>query len=223
VNAAGGTVSFSATDSGSGVETLAATYTLNGATPVEITSGTPLTVPGVYYLTVTATDRAGNFATTTIMFVVYDPNGGFVTGGGWINSPAGSCKLNDGCLTLSGKATFGFVSKYQKGAKVPTGNTEFQFQAGNLNFKASSYEWLVVSGSKAQYKGTGTINGQGNYGFLLTATDGGNKGADKFRIKIWDKNNGDTVVYDNATGSPDDLDTATPQELGGGGIVIHTK
>lgn len=157
------------------------------------------------------------------MFVVYDPTGGFVTGGGWITSPTGACRLTTVCGTATGKATFGFVSRYQKGAKVPTGNTEFQFQAAGLNFKAASYDWLVVAGSKAQYKGTGTINGQGNYGFLLTATDGGNKGADMFRIKIWDKNNGDTVVYDNAMGSSEDIEGANPQVIGGGSIVVHSK
>src|SRR2546427_8433734 len=30
----------------------------------------------------------------------------------------------------------------------------------------------VVAGARAQYKGTGTINGQGSYKFLLTAIDG---------------------------------------------------
>jgi hypothetical protein len=51
----------------------------------------------------------------------------------------------------------------------------------------------VVSGAKAQYKGTGTVNGQPGYGFLLTATDGqlqGGGGVDKFRIKIWDQGTG---------------------------------
>lgn len=47
-----------------------------------------------------------------------------------------------------------------------------------------SYDWLVVAGSKAQFKGTGTINGAGNYGFLLIAIDGT---PDRFRMKIWDK------------------------------------
>jgi len=63
-------------------------------------------------------------------------------------------------------------------------------------FHSVVYEWLVVSGARAQYKGTGTINGAGNYGFLLTAIDGqinGGGGTDKFRVKIWDKNNGDTT------------------------------
>lgn len=39
---------------------------------------------------------------------------------------------------MTGKATFGFVSKYKKGATLPTGETEFQFKAGNLNFMSTS-------------------------------------------------------------------------------------
>ena len=117
-----------------------------------------------------------------------------------------------------------FVSKYQKGATVPVGHTEFQFKAGDLNFHSSVYEWLVVAGARAQYKGTGTINGTGNYGFLLTAIDGqitGGGGYDKFRIKIWDKNNGDVVVYDNQMGALDGSNLTTL--LGGGSILIHAK
>jgi hypothetical protein len=120
-----------------------------------------------------------------------------------------------------GRANFGFVSKYQKGAKIPTGETEFQFKAGNLNFHSSLYEWLVVAGARAQYKGEGTINGTGRYGFLLTAIDGqttGGGGADRFRIKIWDFTSG-VVVYDNQLGQPDEGDASTA--LSGGSIVIH--
>ena len=121
-----------------------------------------------------------------ILLAVYDPDGGFVTGGGWINSPLGAYTPDP---SLTGKANFGFVSKYKKGATIPTGVTEFQFKVANLNFYSNTYEWLVVAGARAQYKGTGTINGGGNYGFMLTAIDGaisGGGGIDKFRIKIWD-------------------------------------
>ncbi len=45
--------------------------------------------------------------------MVYDPDDGFVTGGGWIDSPAGACQPDP---NLSGKATFGFVSRYKKKA-----------------------------------------------------------------------------------------------------------
>lgn len=176
---------------------------------------------GVYGVPVTVTDADGAQGTATFEYVViYDPSAGFVTGGGWINSPVGAYVPD---LALTGKATFGFVSKYQKGANVPTGNTEFQFKAGNLNFSSTAYQWLVVAGAKAQYKGDGTINGTGSYGFLLTATDGqisGGGGVDKFRIKIWTKATG-AVVYDNALGSSDDINSANPQALGGGSIVIQ--
>ena len=70
-----------------------------------------------------------------------------MTGGGWIISPTGRTGLGTTYIcrpTLTGKANFGFVSKYQKGANVPTGNTEFQFKEANLNFKSTNYEWLVV-------------------------------------------------------------------------------
>jgi len=163
---------------------------------------------------------ACNLTSATEYLAVYDPSAGFVTGGGWIDSPAGASTQY---LTAVGKASFGFVSKYQKGTTVPTGNTEFQFKAGDLNFHSESYDWLIIAGAKAKYKGIGTINGAGNYGFMLSAIDGqisGGGGVDKFRIKIWDKDT-DAVIYDNQSDGNDDADLTT--EIGGGQIVIHKK
>jgi len=168
---------------------------------------------GVYTVDVTVTDNNGASDTDTFEFVViYDPSAGFVTGGGWINSPAGASAAFPSAV---GKASFGFVSKYQRGATLPTGQTAFQFIAGDLDFHSTSYEWLVISGPMAQYKGSGTINGSGDYGFLLTATDSalaGGGAADTFRLKIWRKDTEGTV-YDNGTN----------QAIGGGSIVIHRK
>ena len=112
---------------------------------------------------------------------------------------------------VTGKANFGFVSKYKKGASVPTGQTEFVFQTGDLNFHSSSYDWLVVTGSDyARFKGWGSINGDDGYRFMLWAGDG----PDTFRIKIWwEDGEIENVVYDNGM----------DQEIGGGSIVIHTK
>jgi predicted extracellular nuclease len=172
-----------------------------------ITGSHAYATPGVYPVTVTVDDGYGNTDSAVYEFVVvYDPNGGFVTGGGWILSPAGAYVADP---LLAGKASFGFVSKYKKGATAPTGNTEFRFDAGSLEFAGSSYEWLVVAGSKAQFKGTGTVNGTGSYRFMLWAGDGT---PDTFRIKIWwEDSAGEHVVYDNGT----------DQALGGGSIVIH--
>jgi Tol biopolymer transport system component/PKD repeat protein len=178
------------------------------------------TVAGVYTVKLTVTDRDGGSDQSVFQYVVvYDPEGGFVTGGGWIDSPAGAYTPDP---SLTGKATFGFVAKYKKGADTPTGNTEFQFRVANLNFHSDTYQWLVVAGPKAQFKGDGTINGAGNYGFMLTAIDAeltSSTEVDKFRIKIWDKDNSDVIVYDNQMGDADDADAMTA--IGGGSIVIH--
>jgi hypothetical protein len=96
-----------------------------------------------------------------------------------------------------------------------------RFKVANLNFHSSSYDWLVVAGKKAQFKGSGTINGSRSYDFMLTATDGqqpGSDGVDRFRIKIWDRVSGG-LVYDNQLNAPDSADPTTA--LGGGSIVIH--
>jgi hypothetical protein len=176
---------------------------------------------GVYTVGIILNDpNSGQSSVTFKYVVIYDPSAGFVTGGGWINSPVGAYVPD---RTLTGKANFGFVSKYNKGQSIPTGETEFQLQCASFTFQSTSYQWLVVAGSKAQYKGFGQINGAGSYGFLLTATDGdltGGGGVDKFRIKIWDKATGATV-YDNAMGSSEDMDLANPQAIGGGSIVLH--
>ena len=193
-----------------------------------IACGSPMnvTAAGLYTVAVTVTDDdlgsdVETFPMGGALIVIYDPSAGFVTGGGWISSPPGACKYAACEYSTIGKATFGFVSKYvtQGKDKTPelTGNTEFQFHAGNLNFKSKSYEWLVVNGGsgRAQYKGEGTVNGAGAYGFILTAYDGS---TDKFRIKIWDVSSGYTV-YDNKMGEADTSNEATA--LGGGSIIIH--
>jgi hypothetical protein len=155
-------------------------------------------------------------------YVLYDPwigQEGMVTGGGWIMSPAGAYTPDP---SLSGKATFGFVSRYKKGADVPTGNTQFNFQVADLNFHADSYDWMLIAHHKAMFKGTGTINGTGDYGFMLSAIDEKltpSTDVDKFRIKIWDKDDGDAVVYDNNIGEDENADPTTG--IAGGQIVIH--
>jgi PKD repeat protein len=177
------------------------------------------TEAGIYIPQVTLRDAGLDVGSAEYKYVVvYDPEGGFVTGGGWIDSPEGAYPADP---TLTGKANFGFVSKYQHGAAVPSGNTQFRFRAADLGFHSTAYQWLVVAGPQAKFKGDGEINGVGDYGFMLSARDGqrpGGGGSDKFRIKIWDKAT-DAVIYDNQIEDDDDAPPTTV--IGGGSIVIH--
>jgi PKD repeat protein len=183
------------------------------------------TEPGVYTVTaVVSEESCGDVSMTASQFaVIFDASTGFVTGGGWIDSPAGAY-VDDPLLT--GKANFGFVSKYKKGSDTPVGTTEFQFRAGDLNFHSGIYDWLVlvVAGAKAQFRGTGTINGGGEYKFIITSIDADINQSDsfetdRFQIKIWNDGSGG-VIYDNGLGGTSDEDTT---EIGGGSIVIHEK
>ena len=171
-----------------------------------------LTAVGVRTITVTVTDDDTGFATRdTDYVVVYDPNGGFVTGGGWVQVPAGALSTNP---SATGRASFGLNSKYKKGDTVPTGSTEVQFQAGGVNFQSSAYQYLLVSGTTATYRGTGTVNGTTGFTFQVTVVD---SGADGFRMQVWDSTG--ALLLDTKRGAADGV----TQALSGGSVVIHAK
>ncbi|PVY40763.1 putative secreted protein (Por secretion system target) [Pontibacter virosus] len=183
----------------------------------------------IYAPVITITDACGEVSSSIEYqyVVIYDPNGGFVTGGGWINSPL---EPTVEYMQVGGKANFGFNAKYKTGKNEldqVDGNTTFHLNAGNLNFKSSSHTKmsLVIAKHKATYTGEGTINGSGAYEFRVIAVDGDLKGniePDQFRIKIWRKGYPSDVVYDNQLGIAENVDPSGDNTiLGGGSIVIH--
>ena len=153
------------------------------------------TTPGVYTISMVVTDKDGAVSNTVTFadVVIYNPNGGFITGSGWFISPA------DGY-----KAKFDVMAKYHKGSIIPEGNTEF-ILSDSFIFRSTSYGWLVVAGKYAQLKGSGTINGEGEYFFMITELD---DSPDTLQIKVWDA--AGAIIYD----------TVTMQPLGGGNISI---
>jgi hypothetical protein len=244
------------TDPGSNLgESYTATWSFDAGTQPGTVSGSTVTtshtftVPGVYDVILTVTDSngaSGSASTdvngTPMTVVIFDPSSGSVTGGGEISVGTGS--LGNGS-TVAGQANFGLVSQYKKGASVPTGETEFQFQAGNINFHSTGYDWLtvnaVVNDSWSQYQGTGTINNLSPantadvYKFYVATEDNqwnGGAGVDKLRMKIWEQNATTgavvKVIFDNQWGAADTagepgilpfVDLTTP--LIGGAINLH--
>ena len=175
-----------------------------------VTVSVPLNLQtGAYSVCVRAADAAQNSSYSCVpILAIYDPNGPFVTGEGWIRSG-------------SGKVEFEFNAKYHKDSTVPSGDTNVDLQAADMHFQSTNYEWLVVSGSRAQIKGSGKINGKGDYGILLTAIDGkisDEDRTDRVRLKIWNKADG-VIIYDNVPTASDIESTGT--KLGGGNITIH--
>jgi hypothetical protein len=163
---------------------------------------------GVCTITLTVTDKDNGQSSQTYQYLtVYDPSAGWVTGGKDYTSPAGAVIQNP---TVTGKASFGFTAKYANGNVVPIGNkwASVTFNAGNIDFSATSYQWLVVSGAKATLKGNGTLNGVSGYTVLISAIDGSQTGGnDLIRYQI--KDSSGNVAYDTQPGAVDTADPTT--------------
>lgn len=164
------------------------------ATPTTV-SGSTLSarigglVPGVYTVGVRARDGSGAWsATATALLVVYDPSGGFVTGGGWIVPGGAGSDPGDLLPGLDGasKANFGFNVKYQSGASTaPGGALQFHYNAGKLHLKSAGFDWLVVTNTNwARFQGLATIDGAGGalYPFRVDARDGT---PDRLVLRVW--------------------------------------
>jgi hypothetical protein len=179
--------------------------------------------PGTYRVLITILDDDGGSASriSDPVLVFQAISGLDVTGGGWFDSPVGACQVDAGCAASTGRASFGFVSKYRKGSAVPTGSAQFQLHAGSLTFKAGPQLWLVVDGPVARFAGSGRLDGVAGFDFSVTAVDGHSaREPDRFRIRIWHHASGD-VVYDSAPGADPAGDAATP--IRGGSIVVHGR
>ena len=152
---------------------------------------------GIYEVTLTLRDAAGGSSQSTRKVVVYDPNAGYVAGVGFVTSPPGAHK---GKPTTAGRAEFTFVARYLGQGNAPTGATVFRFSAGAMNFVSIRNDWLVVSGSRAQFQGVGRLNGVNDHRFVLTAidVDGARfslRSKDRIRMQVWSP--AGELVYDN--------------------------
>ncbi len=172
--------------------------------------------PGIYMVSVTISDGSNNATATYKYVIVFDPNGGFTTGGGWIDSLAGAYVYDP---SAAGKMTFGFTVKYLPGDLNPSGNLTFQIYPAQAKFDAIGFDWLVVSGNTAFAQGIGVLDSLGVYDFLLSVTDDpAKRGVDRFRLKIWEPISG-IVIYDNQAGAP--VPELPAQPIGGGSLKIH--
>lgn len=178
---------------------------------------------GIYEPIIKVTDGSSASVASTLQYiVVYVTGNQFSTGGGNFTAPAGSLTSNS---SLSGKVNMGSNCKPANGGGFQ-GNMELNFQGGNIKFKSASptsWDYLTIGGCYlAAFKGTGTVNGTGNYGILVVQSDKDRNPAcaNKVRIKIWNKNAGDAVIFDT---QPGDADNALPTTPIQGAIQVHVN
>jgi len=125
---------------------------------------------------------------------------------GWFNSEPG-CFLED--PTIIGRLDFNMNIHNIKHPNSAQGVVKIKFPDANINITGNTLEFLLIENNVITVRGEGKNKGKGNYGFLVTAIDAGNSG-DQIKITIWDKLDGDKVIYDNLI----------MNELGGGYITI---
>jgi hypothetical protein len=183
-SASGATVTFSVTASDNcGSPTIICTPPSGSIFPLGTTT-----------VNCTATDPSGNTATGSFTVTVVPPPstaGARVTGGGSIN-------------VSGGQATFGMVEITRYNGEV-TGNLTYQDHLTGAMIRSLRFTALVVTGSHARVFGKASINGSGEFDFVVDVDDLGEPGGgvDQFRIDL-------------STGY-----TAGGTVLSGGNIQIH--
>ena len=108
------------------------------------------TSAGVYAARATVSDEDGGASAAAFFryVVVFDPAGGSVTAGGFYDVPGqGDRKAH---FTFSAS----FLSVHET---TPNGSVKFWIPTRDLDFESTAIEMLVVSGNRAQFWGTGTL------------------------------------------------------------------
>jgi len=152
------------------------------------------------------------------------------------------------CTTQKeGKGSANWVVRYPSGSTTPDGEFEYSlnFKKGKrLDVEATSFDWMVVTGARANFKGTADISIDNtfegsDFTFIVMAIDGdiqpigdglpdddgfGGDEIDRFRLVIIRNSNGD-VVYDTERGTEIEEDLSPSLEEDGeilsGSIVVH--
>ncbi|WP_143962496.1 choice-of-anchor tandem repeat GloVer-containing protein [Litoribacter populi] len=157
---------------------------------------------GLYRIALEYADGCGQTKTVeSDPYPVYDPDAGRLIGAGWFNSPQGAYISKP---RSAGRAFFNINALYHRNSKTPSGMASFSTR--DFSFHSTYFNWLVIDDEKAVLQGVGKVNGRGNFGILMSAVEGNLEGEStgRLRVKIWDRNRDDLLIYDNDMDAPTD-------------------
>ena len=125
-----------------------------------------------------------------------DDAAGFVTGGGFIQSPAGALVSSP---TRTGKGAFQIDVDYAVGATHPSGTFVYSLGGAGAAFAvaATSFDFLTIRGDAARFSGAATVNGAAGYTYTVDVVDRGK--ADTLRLLVRAADG--SVVYDSGVQS----------------------
>jgi len=190
---------------------------------------------GMFTLDVFVDDDDGGEAHFQTMVIVYDPDAGWANADGSGNAPSGTYTRRP---DASGESWFHLTARYyQQNRTKPVGTVRTWLDPAGFRFEApgdSNLEWLVVTpDGKIAAKGTGTVNGNADYGFVVYGYDGclngGSSGCqpgepDRFRTVVWEGGRStpsEGSLYDTYRGASFDVDRAIPWSLMSGRVTIQ--
>ena len=101
---------------------------------------------------------------------------------------------------------------------MPSGKTNITIKGKSFKFVSTSYSWMIVKGQTAFLEGSGTVNGKGDYGLLVSIQNEPwyISNSDMLRFKIWNKATKE-VILDT---QPSEADSAPAKTLVKGSIFI---
>jgi probable HAF family extracellular repeat protein len=162
------------------------------------------TAPGIYTVTATVAGQDGESTTVSRRIAVLDPAGRFVGGTG--SFVAGSPVSRKAAFGPA-RATFSFVAPATAQATTDNSKAGLSFHTAGLGFRSTDIRLVDMQGTRAQFAGSGELNGKGGYRFAMATTAGvaaGTGEPGRFSLKIWHTDpvtKAEVVDYDTQAGA----------------------